>query len=521
MSLATLQAAIDLAMQPNFGDAGQSVEQLSDKFGIAIDDFVTDEIAAPSPHHLTHETGGTDEIDLVGLSGLLADDQHVIDSEVRAAINDIFGADGKADTDIDLDSHKLINVVDPIDLQDAATKKYVDDSAAIPALHAPTHAVAGTDPVTITHAQTTGRGTDDHHAQSHTVASHNDTSATGAQLDTLTDDSMADALHRHSELSASDGSPNPVLSVDADGNVGINNNTPLSRLDIKGVATANIVIGDLGGNTAYAALGLAGSISATDYNFTSSVGNASLYINRPSGKKIQIRENNVDQVIINDGGDVGIGDTPNEKLDVDGNVNLNNTFTSAAGELNRGYYVYKNGLDAYGLKLQWDGSKAGTMMFGSANANKFLSFGKVGAALEDDDMVEYMRIDLNNGNVGINVTDPDEKLEVDGNIKSSGSLTTGGGRICSTKKLVAGDSPYTVLSTDHKIYCNTAAGAITLLLPVGVDGTEYIAVNTGSSSNSVIISPNGAELFNGVNVSYTLADGTKAIIGYEETLGWW
>ena len=36
---------------------------------------------------------------------------------------------------------------------------------------------------------------------------------------TLIDDSMADALHRHSELSGSDGTPNPALSLDADGNV--------------------------------------------------------------------------------------------------------------------------------------------------------------------------------------------------------------------------------------------------------------------------------------------------------------
>ncbi len=36
-------------------------------------------------------------------------------------------------------------------------------------------------------------------------------------LDTLTDDSMADTLHRHSELSASDGSPNAVVNVDSDG----------------------------------------------------------------------------------------------------------------------------------------------------------------------------------------------------------------------------------------------------------------------------------------------------------------
>lgn len=38
-----------------------------------------------------------------------------------------------------------------------------------------------------------------------------------AELDTLTDNSMTDALHRHSELSASDGSPDAVVSVDADG----------------------------------------------------------------------------------------------------------------------------------------------------------------------------------------------------------------------------------------------------------------------------------------------------------------
>jgi len=49
-----------------------------------------------------------------------------------------------------------------------------------------------------------------------TIASH-DTSATGAQLDTLTDNSVADALHRHSELVASDGDPDPALIVDASG----------------------------------------------------------------------------------------------------------------------------------------------------------------------------------------------------------------------------------------------------------------------------------------------------------------
>lgn len=86
--------------------------------------------------------------------------------------------------------------------------------------------------VALAHSAITGQTTNDHHNESHTVASHGDTAATGAELETLTDDSMADSLHRHSELSASDGSPNPVLSVSNDGNVGLGTTTPSSRLTL-------------------------------------------------------------------------------------------------------------------------------------------------------------------------------------------------------------------------------------------------------------------------------------------------
>ncbi|MBE9573951.1 MAG: hypothetical protein IMF20_02325 [Proteobacteria bacterium] len=61
----------------------------------------------------------------------------------------------------------------------------------------------------------------DHHNELHSIVSHNDTSATGTQLDTLTDNSIADALHRHSELVASDGAPDPAVQVAVDGRVGI------------------------------------------------------------------------------------------------------------------------------------------------------------------------------------------------------------------------------------------------------------------------------------------------------------
>lgn len=43
-----------------------------------------DKTATPKPHKTTHQDGGADEISVQGLDGLLADDQHVLDSEVLA-----------------------------------------------------------------------------------------------------------------------------------------------------------------------------------------------------------------------------------------------------------------------------------------------------------------------------------------------------------------------------------------------------------------------------------------------------
>jgi hypothetical protein len=54
---------------------------------------------------------------------------------------------------------------------------------------------------------------------------------------------MADALHRHSELSASDGTPNQALIVDASGNIGINEATPSVLLTIKNSGNDSAVLG--------------------------------------------------------------------------------------------------------------------------------------------------------------------------------------------------------------------------------------------------------------------------------------
>lgn len=62
------------------------------------------------------------------------------------------------------------------------------------------------------------------HAQSHTIVSHSDTSATGSELNTLTDGSNGDTLHKHSKVYASDDIT-VALEADANGNVGIGTNS--------------------------------------------------------------------------------------------------------------------------------------------------------------------------------------------------------------------------------------------------------------------------------------------------------
>ena len=164
----------------------------------------------------------------------------------------------------------------------------------ITAYNAHDHSAA--DPTQVSHANLTNVTSDQHHPQSHSIASHNDTTGTGAELDTLTDNSMADALHRHSELSASDGSPDQALTVDAMGRVnisydlivdsdllfvdvapgyvGIGTNTPGEMLDVVGNAEINgdiIVTGTVDG-VDIAARDHAESHSIASHNDTTATG---------------------------------------------------------------------------------------------------------------------------------------------------------------------------------------------------------------------------------------------------------
>jgi hypothetical protein len=231
------------------------------------------------------------------------------------------------------------------------------------------------------------------------------------------------------------------------GNVGVGTSTPSKKLQVFGT------FGSDSGNLYTDGTGVITGAALYDIN------NAAYFIDPSAATSMKTA------------GDVLIGGSgaPGARLDVVGDVNLNNQALTAAGSLNRGYYVYKSGTTAYGLKLQYTGSEYGTMMFGPNQASRFLSFGKVGAALEDDNMIEYMRMDLDNGYVGIGTTTPATMLHVNGNVTFGGSLdmktnniAMNGGNVGSVTKLTVQtiDPLYSIDGRKYATFAASIAGGV-------------------------------------------------------------
>jgi hypothetical protein len=83
------------------------------------------------------------------------------------------------------------------------------------------------------------------------------------------------------------------------------------------------------------------------------------------------------------------------------------------------------------------------------------------------------------------------------------------------------DASYTVLPADDVIFVDTDGGDITIDLPDGVGGKKYKIINTGSSSNTAEINPNGSETLFGDNTNFDIYDGENIDIHYNSTEGWW
>jgi len=117
-----------------------------------------------------------------------------------------------------------------IDFQDATgddnviTGNYFGTSTIFANLTAGNNVIMGNYPasttvtgITISHdSDLSDVSADDHHPQAHTIASHSDTTATGAETETLTDGSDADSLHDHATYLKLDGSRPMTGALDVD-----------------------------------------------------------------------------------------------------------------------------------------------------------------------------------------------------------------------------------------------------------------------------------------------------------------
>ena len=104
----------------------------------------------------------------------------------------------------------------------------------------------------------------------------------------------------------------------------------------------------------------------------------------------------------------------------------------------------------------------------------------------------------------------------DGNVVVNALLNTGAGRIVNTTRVT---TTYTILVTDHTVFCDSDGGDFTVTLPAGVEGQYLRIINCGSSGYTVTIDGNGAETVRG-DATQDLADGEILVLVYNSTEGW-
>lgn len=107
------------------------------------------------------------------------------------------------------------------------------------------------------------------------------------------------------------------------GNVGIGTNATAQKLTVDGNAVIkNAFIGDVGLGPDWAGFASTGSVTKGGYGFAQKNDGTSTYINKKSGGgSIGFRIDNVDKMVIDDQGNVGIG-TPKAKLQVAGDLQV-------------------------------------------------------------------------------------------------------------------------------------------------------------------------------------------------------
>jgi hypothetical protein len=178
--------------------------------------------------------------------------------------------------------------------------------------------------------------------------------------------------------------------------------------------------------------------------------------------------------------------------------------------------IFTNGSEELGIPLDdtpFYLGAAGTtdsyLSFDAANLDIFSS-GEFDFMTDADEDLVFNFIGTTNSGIFKWMEDEDH-FEFDDTVKTSS------GRIVNVTRHT---SNTTIDSTHDNLFGNTDSGSFTYTLPIGIEGTKYRIVNTGTSGNDLLITPNGSEDLLGSNTSFTLRDKEAMIIVYNTTEGW-
>ncbi len=193
------------------------------------------------------------------------------------------------------------------------------------------------------------------------------------------------------------------------GEIGIGTSAPVFKLDVQG-ATVNARIGNLQmgawpANNVYAYIGHdALSQSATGNYALLQANDGTTYLNRSGGKTLYFREGNADQMVILNGGNVGIGTvSPGAKLEIAGQVKITGGSPGAGKVLTS---------DAGGLGT-WTDVTTITGVVNGTGSNGHVSYW-TGTATQAYDNTGNFYWDAANDMLGIGTTTPGRKLELYG-----------------------------------------------------------------------------------------------------------
>ena len=259
------------------------------------------------------------------------------------------------------------------------------------------------------------------------------------------------------------------MRILANGNVGIGTTSPRAALQVaKGISAAVPTPGD---NTACAVFG--NSTSDNNYGLVlGALGSGTSYI---SSQRTNGASTTYNLAIQPNGGNVGIGTTsPGAKLDIVGDgtsyaLEVNNSSTGDGIKINTEENLSNNGI------LWFQGSKQMFNLYSDSSNNAQMILRANGAykIYLNSSGISY----INGGNVGIGTTNPSEKLEVDGKVKSNGI------------KLMSGTTEYLNTSSySNNAYLYGYASGSTIYFGQPATWTQNIRVNGTATATNFILS---------------------------------